>query len=386
MDRIDIHFLLFDKFAYAKENAQEIPGFVFLEKRFMLFKRKTEDKIPKDYYALNPAFIRFSSGTTGVSKGVLLSHEAIIERTQAADRGLKIQSSDCIMWVFSMSFHFVVTIILFLRRRATIVLCGSDFPQSLVRGLTENQGTFLYASPFHYYIMNKNEVFKRNQLSNVRMAVSTAMRLPLGCARDFAEKFKIRLSQAYGIIEVGLVGINDAQEDKILSVGRILPDYKAMIFEPNSEGVGEVCLKGKGMFGAYFSPWENAARVMPDGWFHTQDLGRIDEDGFLFLVGRKKDVVNYLGMKIFPYEIEEVINRYPAIKESYVYGVEHEQYGQVPAVSIVLKSEERSSFEEEGLRRFCYRNLAAHKVPKEFNIVGALEKTASGKIKRSSKN
>ena len=167
-----------------------------------------------EYYKINPAFIRFSSGTTGASKGVVLSHEAILERTDAADKGLRITSEDTVLWVLSMSFHFVVTILLFLRRAATIVLCSHDFPGSLVEGVAKHKGTFIYASPFHYNLLARSDLLSPGSLSNVRLAVSTAMQLPAAIAEQFSEKFGFELAEAYGIIEVGLPFINLAVREK----------------------------------------------------------------------------------------------------------------------------------------------------------------------------
>ncbi|MBA3018119.1 MAG: long-chain fatty acid--CoA ligase, partial [Desulfobacteraceae bacterium] len=209
LERIDINFLIFDRAVYFRDNSDRIFTGSFFEKVFFLYKRKAKEELPADYYKMNPAFIRFSSGTTGTSKGVLLSHEAIVSRTDAADKALKITSGDVIIWVLSMSFHFVVTILLFLRRGATIVLCGGGlFPESLLEGLTMQRGTFIYASPFHYNILTKSEMFKPELFTNIRLAISTAMKLPDYVARDFYSKFGLELVEAYGIIEVGLPFIN----------------------------------------------------------------------------------------------------------------------------------------------------------------------------------
>ena len=121
---------------------------------------------------------------------------------------------------------------------------------------------------------------------------------------------------------------------------------------------------------------------MEDGWFHTGDFGKIDKDGFLTIVGRKKNVINFAGMKIFPDEVEAVLNRYPFIEESVVYDAPHLVYGALPVAKIVMKNGLKQALDVENLRRFCYQQLAPYKVPKEFICVDHLPKTASGKIKR----
>jgi long-chain acyl-CoA synthetase len=291
---------------------------------------------------------------------------------------------DRVIWVLSMSYHFVSSVLLFLRRAATIVLCGREFPASLLVGLTRHRGTFLYASPFHYQTIANSTVLPAEALSNVRLAVSTAMRLPGSDARRFFERFGVELAEAYGIIEVGLPFVNRSKDPaKRGSVGRILPDYEVRIADPEPDGVGEVHLRGKGMFDAYLSPWRTRQQAFPDGWFRTGDLGRIDPDGFLFLSGRQNDVINFTGMKVFPVEVESVLNRHPSVGESRVYAVTHARYGELPCADVVLTDDaDPAGVNATEIRRFCYQHLATYKVPKELRFVSQLEKTASGKLRR----
>ena len=383
LNRIDVNCLIFDKPAYTGADAATFFSGFNGGGEFFLLCRKAKDLLPEEYYALNPAFIRFSSGTTGASKGVLLSHESIIERTDAADRALRITPEDVVIWVLSMSYHFVVTILLFLRRASTIVLCGNEFPESFIENIKNRKGTFTYASPFHYHLLSNSGGIPADLFSGVRIAVSTAMKLPQSTAGEFYDKFGVELSEAYGIIEVGLPFINlSGNPSKRGSAGKVLPDYDIKIENRDKNGVGELHVKGKGMFDAYFSPWQSRKDAINDGWFSTGDLGRIDDDGFLHIFGRDKNVINFAGMKIFPEDVESVLNRHPAVKESLVYGFPHPRYGELPCAKVVFKEGTSPDFDTDEIRRFCYPLLASYKVPKEINPVKTLEKTASGKIKR----
>jgi long-chain acyl-CoA synthetase len=385
LEDIDVSLLLSDKELLPLDPVQPTLSGEVLEKTLFVQPRAPSENLPKEYYALNPAFIRFSSGTTGASKGVVLSHETIVERTDAADRALEVSEKDRVIWVLSMSYHFVATILLFLRRAATIVLCGGNFPSSLVDGLVRHRGTFIYASPFHYQTIAGSNMFSEESLNGVRLAISTAMRLPDSDAQKFREKFGVELAEAYGVIEVGLPFVNRSSDpDKRGSVGCVLPDYEAKIENVDAEGVGEMYLRGKGMLDAYFSPWRSRDQILVDGWFKTGDLGRLDSDGFLFLAGRDNDVINFTGMKVFPEEVESVLNQHPAVGESLVYAKPHPQYGELPCADIVPSGgTQTSDLDATEMRRFCYRHLAPYKVPKEFRFVPDLDRTASGKLKRA---
>ena len=371
---IKINFLIFEPGSFPANNALSIND------KLLILKLKAKGKVNADFYKINPAFIRFTSGTTGTNKGVVLSHQSIIQRTQAANQGLKIKAGEQIIWVLSMSFHFVVTILLFLRRGSTIILSNRSFPQSLLQSLNRYQPTFIYASPLHYHLLTSLNVSKE-RLSRVRLAVSTAIKLPAEIAKKFNRKFGFPLAESYGIIELGLPFTNTSNDPaKLGSVGKILPGYKLKILDPDEQGIGQILLKGKGMFDAYFSPWRSSRKASSNGWFNTGDLGRLDQDGYLFILGRKKQMINFNGMKIFPFEIENILNNHPLVKEAYVYGKAHPEYGQLPAAKIHLNSKPAGK-EEQALREFCYQHLAAYKVPKEFEFVDALPRTMSGKIK-----
>lgn len=324
----------------------------------------------------DPAFIRFSSGTTGMSKGVLLTHAAIIERTNAADERLGITDGDTVGWFLSMSWHFVVTILLFLQRGAHIVLAGDKFPKGAIDAFRRHPPTFMYASPFHYAFLTRSDDFPGELLSRVRMAVSTATALEKTVAEDFAGKFGLGLTQAYGIIEVGLPFINDRTDDAhIDSVGRILPAFRMRLEDTDGHGRGRILLKGRGMYEGYVSPWRERGE-----WFDTGDIGEL-KNGYLFIRGRHKNVINYNGMKIFPEEVEQVILRFEGIREARVYGQPHKLYGRLPVAEYVV-SDGIEDISLPALRQFLRERLDVYKIPKEFIRTETIGKTLSGKIRR----
>jgi long-chain acyl-CoA synthetase len=379
--RIDVHGTVLHA---GMERTAEDAESVKLNEVFRWLPRRAGTDYDQRCRAIEAAFIRFSSGTTGASKGVVLSHRTIVERTDAANSGLAITPADVILWVLGMSHHFVVSILLFLRKAATIIVANDNFPFSVVEAAQRHPITFIYASPVHYYVLATSDAVAPAALARVRLAISTAMRMPAEIFAQFHAKFGLAPREAYGIIEVGLPFINtDTGTVGQSTVGQILPAYQLQIANPDADGVGDVLVKGQGMFDAYFSPWRTRAECLNDGWFHTGDLGRLDEQGRLCLRGRTKTVIVCAGMKVFPEEVEEVINAMPGVRESLVSGRAHPQFGQVPVAQVLLADEpaDPASF-IDALRAHCCRRLSSYKVPLEFSIVRDLPRTASGKLAR----
>jgi len=334
------------------------------------------------------AFVRFTSGTTGERKGVVLSHERIFERIQSVNQVLQVTPDDNVLWILPMSHHFVSTIVLYLINGATIVLANGIWSRSILKTINREHVTLLYASPFHYSLLSADS--SGQMIPMVRLAVSTTIGLPVEIHERFFRRFGLPLAQAYGIIEIGLVCINiENALKKPGSVGRVLPDYQIQIKNTKayseSDGLqcGELFFSGPGFLDAYFHPWLKGKNALVNGWFETGDIGGMDEEGSLYLYGRKNNVINTAGIKVFPGEVETVLSKHPAVAESCVYGENHDRFGQIVAAKVVLdRTGERVS--EEALQLFCGKTLAGYKVPKQIEFTEHIEKTVStGKIRRS---
>lgn len=332
---------------------------------------------------LNPAFIRFTSGTTASHKGVVLSHEATLARVAASDRVLQFTQEDRILWVLPLAYHFAVTIVAYVRAGANILMCPDTFPASVIDAIRRENATVFYASPLHFERMSN--LTPTGLLAGVRLALSTSAPIAPMVMERFQARYGIPIGQAYGIIEAGLPCINRGTDGlPATSVGRPVPGYEVAVFSDARARVpagtlGEIGLRGDGLFSAYYAPWALREQVARDGWFLTGDIGSFDEDGALFLRGRKKAVIFVAGMKFFPEEVEECINRFPGVKESRVYGVPHAQMGQVPEAEVVLDT---PSPDLLALRAHCARLLSPHKVPMKFAIADAVAKTPGGKLLR----
>lgn len=340
---------------------------------------------PEDEFeALGPAMIRLSSGTTGRSKGVVLSHRALRERTEAANEGLRIGPADRVLWAMSMAHHFAVSIMLYLRCGAMTVIENSVLAEEVLATAAASEATVWYGAPFHHALLAADG--GKFAWRSLRMAVSTAAGLPAETARAFHERFQKPLVQALGVIECGLPLINlENPADHPESVGRPVGGWEMALRDEAGEEAGpgetgELCLRGPGMFDAYLDPWKRRAEVLDDGWFRTGDLCDRDADGLVRIRGRCKSVINVGGLKVFPEEVEAVLDRDRTVLRSRVTAREDPDFGAVPCAEVVAANGERP--DPRKLRAACRKVLAPHKVPVAVTVVEALPLTASGKLQR----
>lgn len=342
-------------------------------------------QFPEDaFQALNPAFIRFSSGTTGTSKGVLLSHETLLARITAANEGLKIGPEDRILWMLPLAHHFAVSIVLYLHAGAVTILEPSPAREDILAAAEAHEATLMYGAPFHYAMLAADPGEFR--WPSLRLAVATAAALPEATARAFQARFDQPLVQGLGIIEVGLSVINfDDAAEHPTAIGRALPAYDVRLLDedhqPVEEGqAGEFLVRGPGLLDAYLVPWN--PEPLTDGYFSSGDLVTSSPDGLLTLVGRSKSVINVAGMKVFPEEVEAILNLHPEVHLSRVIGSKHPHTGQIP-VAEVIPSDPGNPPKGVALQRHCREHLSAYKVPLRFKLVSELPRTASGKIRRT---
>lgn len=336
---------------------------------------------PEGLEGLNPAFIRFTSGTTSTSKGVVLSHETVFDRIMAANAGLAIGPDDRVIWLLSMSYHFTVSIVAYLQFGATVILCSDHFGKTIVGTAAAHEATIIYGSPVHYHFMAHDAT--GTALPHLRLAISTASSLREETADAFLARFGIPLNQAYGIIEIGLPCINLTRSpENRTSVGKPLPDYEVRL---RDVGLGAdlmaIDIRGKGIVDAYYDPWMPRSEIMEDGWFRTGDLGRFDAEGNLHILGRSKEMISVAGMKFFPQEIEAILEEHPSVKEAYVFGRPDPRMGEVPQARVV-PADGGTGIDERTLRDFCLERASAYKVPEKIEVADALPRTASGKLVR----
>jgi long-chain acyl-CoA synthetase len=327
----------------------------------------------ESFRATDPAYIRFTSGTTGTRKGVLLGHTTIVERLAAADEVLKITPSDRIWFRLPMADHFVVSVLLYLSRGATLILSQQE--SAVVEVMTNLNPTIIYGSPESYHALIAAEV---GDLNSVRLAISTTASLSGKVQNLFTARFGRSLNPALGIIEVGMLTLN-TRSDKANSVGLAMPAYELALVgadgAPVGSGeVGELHVKGPGLLDAYINPWRERSEILSSYGYPTGDMAYLDAEQFLTLAGRNKNRLEVDGLSFFCEEVESVIDGIPGVKESRVF-----LDNKTRSLAAELVADE---FAIPGLAERLADRLDRRKIPLTFIRVSSLPRTPNGKLLR----
>lgn len=349
------------------------------------FNKKADPNTAYCAHVKDAVFLRYTSGTTGTSKGVVLSHKSIEARTRIANEVLQLSEKDKVVWVLSMAFHFVVSIILYLRYGCTIIINNNFLATSILESAITHKATFLYASPMHIRMLTQDK--SSAQLTEMKKVVSTSTGISAKECELFYERFHIPVMQAYGIIEIGLPLINHKNAlQHPDSIGYAVPGMSVKILddaglELPAGSEGNLAISGPGMFDAYLSPPLSRDEILQHGYFYTGDLATRNEEGLFTVVGRIKSMINVGGNKVFPEEVEDVLLQFDGILSCRVSGYKHPLSGESVMAEIVLYKNAAQP-DSEVLYSFCKKHLSPYKVPQKFIFVNELPMTKSGKIKR----
>jgi long-chain acyl-CoA synthetase len=343
----------------------------------------TVDRRPDDL-----AVILYTSGTTGVPKGVALSHDNLESNARAAASLNELGREDWAVAVLPLSHSYGLTVMNaghILGSRAALLRWFN--PEAVLQTIQEFRAASMSAVPtMLIYLLNYPEA-GRFDTRSMRVWGSGAAPLPVEIVEPFERKFGGRILEGYGLTEASPVvsAHRLSGPRRIGSVGRAIPGVEISIQDdldrPLSAGeLGEVCVRGRNVMVGYYRNPEETARTVRAGWLHTGDMGRLDDDGFLFIVERKKDLIIRGGFNIYPREVEEVLYAHPKVAEAAVVGMKDPLMGEDVLAFVVLRSGERASAEEIGA--FCEGRLARFKCPKQIRFVESLPKSPIGKILR----
>lgn len=384
LQRSGLNYLINDKDSPDNESLED--GEINISNNLWALNKYNDfNGVPFAAHVPDAAIVRYTSGTTGTSKGVVIGHKSINERLDAANSCLELNDHDVVIWVLQMSYHFVVSILLYLKYGCSLVLCKNFLADTIYFDIKKHGGTFLYASPLHIRLLSN---FKDGEpIDSLNRVISTSTAISKAQCEAFTSRYNLPVTQAYGIIEIGLPIINyDKGAEAPDAVGRALDNFKVEVLNKANEilpsGVlGHLAIHGPGMFDGYLSPAMLRDEILVDGWFLTGDLARIDKDGIIKVEGRKKSMINVAGNKVFPLEVEQVLNTHPLIDKSKVSGFQHRLMGEVVKAEIMVSGD--SEIDTEEIIGYCRDRLSTYKIPQKIIVVEKLAMTDSGKLIRS---
>ncbi|TVQ54620.1 MAG: long-chain fatty acid--CoA ligase [Phycisphaerales bacterium] len=347
----------------------------------IMFPKKT----PDDFVAV----LLYTSGTSGKPKGVMLTSENLRANVEQCVEWANFTKKDVLLGVLPQfhSFGLTVLTLLPLITGCKAVYTARFVPKKILELMKQHRPTAFIGIPSMYNALLSAKSAKADDLKSLKYIVSGGEPLPQAVFDGFKEKFGITINEGYGLTETGPVANWCRPHDhKPRSVGQPLPrvEEKIVDAEGNEVGTGEdgeVCIKGPNVMKGYYKLQEETDKVLDkDGFFHTGDMGRFDEDGHLYITGRYKEMLIIGGENVFPREIEEVLNAHPSVHSSAVIGMQDSSRGEVALAFVEL--EEDAEFDAGKLRSHCRDRLAGYKVPRDIRVVKELPRNPTGKIMR----
>jgi long-chain acyl-CoA synthetase len=369
---------------------QDKRTFLAVSREFVLEKKQIGSEDPVFPEANQPALRLFTGGTTGVSKTVRRSHEALVETM----RGMHISwpaEPDQDVWLnIAPSSHiwgFLMGLCMPIHYRARLIIFPAFNPSAVVEALARQKVTVFGGGPAPIYSgLLSAPNFDEADLSSLRLCPCGGAPCPPELMRAWERRTGRPLLQAYGMTEAAPITASPiGATGKIGSVGKPMPGLDLQIVDILNPGrqlaageAGEICIRGSTVFREYENAPEETAEAFHKGWFRTGDIGHLDEDGFVFLVDRKKDMLIVGGFNVFPSEIEKMLLSYPGVAEAACVGAADARKGEVPICYVVVK--DGQTIEPEELVNHCATKLIAYKRPLAIHRVDALPRTAANKI------
>ncbi|MCL5104539.1 MAG: long-chain fatty acid--CoA ligase [Armatimonadetes bacterium] len=335
------------------------------------------------------AVILYTSGTTGRPNGAVLTHRNLIANAISCTGALPVSAEDCFLSALPLFHSFAAMVFLVLP-----VMVGSRaqlmerFMPATTLALMETSGATIFGGvPSMYGLMLQAASEARPNLSGLRICISGGAALPPEVCRAFEETFDTKVAEGYGLTEASpVVAVNPPfGVRKLGSIGPAVPGVEVKIVDDHEEAVepgdvGELIVRGDNVMKGYLGKPEDTARVLRDGWLFTGDLAKMDKDGYLYIVGRKKELIIVGGLNVYPGEVERVLLEHPSVMEAAAFGVPDRSRGEAVWAAVVMRP--GMSAGERELQAFCRERLASYKAPRSIIIRDELPKNMLGKVVR----
>lgn len=346
----------------------------------------SQAQVKTDVMPGDEAIYLYSTGSTGKPKRVARTHRNLAALADNHTSTVEWTKEDRILFAVPVSHTYGFgNFISAIKIGATIVVLG-EFNRGKVLDLLEKESITVFpAVPVMLDILSKTFTPDTKDLSSLKLVISAGAPLQEETFRKFHEKFSVYPRQLYGSTETGVISINLAEdiEKRFNSVGRCVSNVTVKFFSEEGEEVppgevGEIAVKSPSMTAGYYRLPEETARVFRDGYYFTGDLGRMDEDGFIYIVGRKKFFINIGGNKVDPAEVETLLSRHPHVKEAVVFGVKDKSGSEF--VKAVIVPDRPVDVKE--ISEFCRGRIADYKIPRVVEFRDELPRSPTGKVLR----
>jgi long-chain acyl-CoA synthetase len=333
------------------------------------------------------AVILYTSGTTGTPKGAELTHSNLLRNAQVAQNLFTLGAEAVTLGALPLFHSFGQTCSLnaTVAGGGTLTLIPRFEPRKALEIIERDGVNIFMGVPTMYGALLHEPERASFDASSLKLCVSGGSALPVELLRGFEAAFGCKILEGYGLSETSPVASfnHPDRERKPGSIGTPVAGVEMKVVDDDDhdlpEGeVGEIVIRGHNVMKGYWQRPDATADAIRDGWFHSGDMARVDDDGYFFIVDRKKDLIIRGGYNVYPREIEEVIYEHPSVREAAVIGVPHDEYGEEVGAAVVLKDGAGTSPDE--LREFVKEQLAAYKYPRRVWLVDELPKGPTGKI------
>jgi long-chain acyl-CoA synthetase len=328
------------------------------------------------------AVILYTSGTTGRPKGAELTHSNLGRNVEVAESLFSLDTGDVILGALPLFHSFGQTCGLnaAVRTGACLALVPRFDAELVLETVEQRRVNIFQGVPTMYSALLNHRRRAQYDVSALRLCVSGGAALPVEVLHAFEEAFGCIILEGYGLSETSPIASfnHPGRERKAGSIGTPVTGVELKLLDV-SDGVGEIAIRGHNVMKGYWQrPEATAEAIDPDGWLRTGDLARVDDDGYFFIVDRKKELIIRGGYNVYPRELEEVLHEHPAVLEVAVIGVPHPELGEEVAACVALKPDAVAT--EAELRDFVKSQVAAYKYPRLVWLVDALPKGPTGKI------